>query len=636
MAQRTILLDASVVEQIGEGNTAVAEKLRDFLKPDSGVKVYITQAAYEELTGQPGKLSGGTGPDLPRTSAANQRLLDDLGLRPPPTSPEQWASVKDTLERNGKAGGLLTPEDARSAAQTIAVGGEFWTMDQKTFTGMKSPQQAQNLKKTFPGLNVAPESTIPVQSGNRSDYRVARKAMGLSPIIVSFNGTITEPPSSGPGSSGGGTGGKGGTNAYVGEKDMTPVEVGGPSPDGVAKIGGIQLAFEGINFLLNWANDYQNKEKIKADLQKIGRGIAQNRMNDPTQGCLLVFYYKPAPDAGPSLIRPGPQYRFVEDFYGHSEDEALVVWRNTNSDGMEPGLVSDTHWIPPIAPVEVKDLKVPFAQFALGSFEPGQEMLQGVIWNGVAGFDDLWEKKLQVPADVTPSFLILKPPDKIKWWYQAGPTSGQVMETTIPVVWLDAASGGKVPAVDLDPWMPFCSVAATMVFPADDDTDELFATRRATQDNLGQLGRYINIGKMRWVRPQHIRINSPWSAVDGPGKFLTSVSPRGLHLDRPDPRYIPKASELAPRDQWGTTPGVPAGSPRIYIVGPNDNLSKIAAKFYGDPAKWTKIYEANKEKIDPKRHTIYPGQKLVVPDDSKPGTPEPASPKPFDPNMPIA
>jgi hypothetical protein len=243
LAKRTVVIDAGVITQLGYGNTAVAEKLREFLKPGSGVDIYPTQAAYEELTSQPGKLSGVVGPDLPRTSAAQQRLLDDLALHPPPTSSSQWASVRDTLERNNKAGGMLSPQDARSAAQAMAMGAEFWTMDQKTFTDLKSPQQAQNLKKTFPSLKIAAESKIPVQRGGMSDYRVARRLMGLAPIIVSFNGVITELPPTGPG--GGGSGGSG-TTAYV-EKDMKPIEVGGPSPGGVAKIGGLQLLFQGAS-----------------------------------------------------------------------------------------------------------------------------------------------------------------------------------------------------------------------------------------------------------------------------------------------------------------------------------------------------------------------------------------------------
>ena len=629
MPHRKILMDASVVEQIGEGNQAVADKLREFLKPGSDVEVYPTQAAYEELTAQPGKLVGGVGPDLPRTSAANKRLLEDLVLRPPPTSGSQWASVKDTLQRNNKAGGLLSPEDARSAAQTIAMGGEFWTMDQKTFTDKKSPQQAVNLQKTFPGLKVAPESKIPVQSGSRSDYRVARKLLGLPPIIVSFNGVITEPPASGPGGGKPGGGGPGGTTAYVGEKDMRPVEVGGLSPNGMAKIGGLQLLFQGVNFALNWANDRQNRQMIKDALQAIGRGVAQNRMNDPTQGVLLVFYFKPGVQDPESLIQPGPQFRFVEDYYGHTEDEAKAVWRNS-AGTLEPGLESETTWIKPLTPIEVKELRVPFKQFAFGSFVPGQEIVQNVEWNGVLGFDDERSKRLDVPVDVTPSFIILMPPDKIRWW------NGCEIETEIPVVWRPTALGGKVPAVDLDPSMPFFNVAAAMVFPADDDTEELFAKGRATVDNLNQLRRYINVGKMRWVRPENIRISSPWSALDGPDKFLTSVSPRRLHLDGPDPRYIPRASELAPRELWGTTPDVPPGAPRVYIVAPNDDLNKIARKLYGDPAKWVKIYEANKGKIDPRKYTIYPGQKLVVPNELKPNPPKPAPSKPFDPNMPIA
>jgi hypothetical protein len=55
---------------------------------------------------------------------------------------------------------------------------------------------------------------------------------------------------------------------------------------------------------------------------------------------------------------------------------------------------------------------------------PGEEKLQGVVCYRVSGFDDLWEKKLDVPDNVTLSCLVLRPPDKIRWWYQAGPSSG--------------------------------------------------------------------------------------------------------------------------------------------------------------------------------------------------------------------
>jgi hypothetical protein len=53
---------------------------------------------------------------------------------------------------------------------------------------------------------------------------------------------------------------------------------------------------------------------------------------------------------------------------------------------------------------------------------------------------------------------------------------------------------------------------------------------------------------------------------------------------------------------------------QIHIVVPGECLFVIASyrQYYGDPSKWRRIYEANKDLIkDP--HWIYPGQELVIP-----------------------
>lgn len=56
---------------------------------------------------------------------------------------------------------------------------------------------------------------------------------------------------------------------------------------------------------------------------------------------------------------------------------------------------------------------------------------------------------------------------------------------------------------------------------------------------------------------------------------------------------------------------VPA-EPRIYVVKPGDNLSKIARELLGDASRWSEIYEANKDRIeDP--NLIHPGQELDIP-----------------------
>ena len=51
---------------------------------------------------------------------------------------------------------------------------------------------------------------------------------------------------------------------------------------------------------------------------------------------------------------------------------------------------------------------------------------------------------------------------------------------------------------------------------------------------------------------------------------------------------------------------------QTYTVQPGDTLSKISQKFYGNPGQYTKIFEANRDKlIDPNK--IFPGQTLTIP-----------------------
>lgn len=49
-----------------------------------------------------------------------------------------------------------------------------------------------------------------------------------------------------------------------------------------------------------------------------------------------------------------------------------------------------------------------------------------------------------------------------------------------------------------------------------------------------------------------------------------------------------------------------------HVVVPGDNLWNLAKKYYGDGSKYTKISNANKDKIK-NPSLIYPGQKLVIP-----------------------
>ena len=51
---------------------------------------------------------------------------------------------------------------------------------------------------------------------------------------------------------------------------------------------------------------------------------------------------------------------------------------------------------------------------------------------------------------------------------------------------------------------------------------------------------------------------------------------------------------------------------QTHVVQSGDSLSKIAQKYYGDPALYSKIFEANRDLLkDPNK--ISPGQKLRIP-----------------------
>jgi LysM repeat protein len=58
---------------------------------------------------------------------------------------------------------------------------------------------------------------------------------------------------------------------------------------------------------------------------------------------------------------------------------------------------------------------------------------------------------------------------------------------------------------------------------------------------------------------------------------------------------------------------------RTYTVHSGDTLSGIAAKFYGNPARWTWIYAANRSKVH-NPNSIYVGEKLTIPGHAPTGT----------------
>ncbi len=86
--------------------------------------------------------------------------------------------------------------------------------------------------------------------------------------------------------------------------------------------------------------------------------------------------------------------------------------------------------------------------------------------------------------------------------------------------------------------------------------------------------------------------------------------PQSAHAEVKSPAKATTVTEQAQTAALIKKAAQPAS--RTYTVRSGDTLSKIAAKFYGNPAHWTWIYAANRSKIH-NPNSIYAGEKLTIP-----------------------
>ncbi len=76
----------------------------------------------------------------------------------------------------------------------------------------------------------------------------------------------------------------------------------------------------------------------------------------------------------------------------------------------------------------------------------------------------------------------------------------------------------------------------------------------------------------------------------------------------------PKPAAPAAPEAAGSAPPAPAEEKvEIYEIQSGDSLSLIAKRYYGDPMKYPRIYDANKAVIGDDPDKIFPGQKIRIP-----------------------
>jgi hypothetical protein len=461
--------------------------LKRYLK--SGTQVYIARSAYDELV---------TRAQNPKQGGEYDWLLKDAGIAiapsgkltdrgnvyadniehvPAPNRPQlKTFAGKDDPSR---------PGDVFIAAQAKAIKARVWTFDKKL----------QNAAPVL-GYQLAPECDIKDISGPEVPT-LARKLLDMNPRAIGADGRplpTQEPPAGG------------GTYSVVGVADNSIPETGGPSPKGQAIVGGIMLAFEGVNFVLNLINDHIQTKRVNEALDKIRPAVSMDRLKNPRMGVLLLFYYTQYQAPEDSIIKPGAAFDCVIWGKGSTRDEALrdAFSAPTISRGTGPNerRFSRDIWIPPLEKPVITTAKCPFPPIAVGRFFLGNSnkaKFQLVEFGIIGGFDDIMEKTVELPDNSNADFAVLRPPSQVHWYNLNG-------RQTVDVPLKDAktANDNTIKVVDLDPWSPFNAKAA-MVFPVDDWTEKVFDAVAATDDS-NFLSTYVNFGMIRWIRPENIHL----------------------------------------------------------------------------------------------------------------------------------
>ncbi|MEP7076048.1 MAG: hypothetical protein ABI878_09565 [Acidobacteriota bacterium] len=491
-----ILLDGNVIDEINRGNAQAANALVNMSR--NGRTIYITQQAYNEIIVNA----------LPRQATANRIVLEKFNINIAPGG-AMATRVEVYTQNQTRTGTVLSLPDSLVAAQAKALNAEIWSFD--------GPFRTNAAVTNKLGVKVAPECQLSMAAvagapnPPAADYRVGHRLLGLPPVTISAGGAINRPPgaagspSGSSGAAGGGSTG-GNTKAVVGVADNSLPFVGGPAPRGTAIVGGIQMAFQGVNFALNLINDYIQGQRVKEALAQIEPSVNNDRATNPNFGVLIIIYFTQWEPATPdSLIQPGPAFSHIETATGLSRDEATQKWQTAPA--LRSGLartqkeITQEVWIPPIIPAGPSALKTPFPVHSIATFAPaGVATFQGVVWGGVTGFDDETLRTVKLDPGFSPSFVVLWPRKVLRWY-----NGGYQVTTDIPLLTQKSSDGTDLTTVDLDPYL-WGSASAVPAFPADEATDKLFARVPKTHDNLNLLGVYPNFGKVRWIPPINVKV----------------------------------------------------------------------------------------------------------------------------------
>ncbi len=141
---------------------------------------------------------------------------------------------------------------------------------------------------------------------------------------------------------------------------------------------------------------------------------------------------------------------------------------------------------------------------------------------------------------------------------------------------------------------------------ADQGIDQLKSKYQSVLNIMSQLG----------VQLQNLHVQDNKLVIRGQAKTKADSNKVWDQIKLVDKNYqqdLLAEITYAAGDVSAAAAAAPQGSQtRTYTVKAGDTLSKIAKEFYGDANQYTKIFNANKDKLnDPNK--IHPGQVLTIP-----------------------
>ncbi|HXE12652.1 MAG TPA: LysM peptidoglycan-binding domain-containing protein [Bryobacteraceae bacterium] len=128
----------------------------------------------------------------------------------------------------------------------------------------------------------------------------------------------------------------------------------------------------------------------------------------------------------------------------------------------------------------------------------------------------------------------------------------------------------------------------------------------------------LDLIPQKGVRLSHVHVQDNKLFVQGTAPSEQIKNDIWNQIKAVDPNYSDLTCDLTidsslpnPQPQAQAAVAGAAGS-RSYTVKPGDTLSKISKEFYGDPNRYQKIFEANRDKLE-NPDKIRAGQELTIP-----------------------